>query len=203
MNWEQQNLYSKIKCLQLTAEEKCIFFKKFIARLPKKTKSTNEIKDNNQTKNNKTDKSSKDQQKGKEKETLQKRDTTNDFDWFLNYPITPEMQKNSKLSTPLALQVFLLLKSHLINFNLGQIIPIESTNTKPNNRPSAKYSFNYILNKMANDKPKFLTDFILEANPKFDQSNPIPFKVLVETLKGLIAKFTTVLFTQLDYLHIL
>ena len=102
MNWEQQNLYSKIKCLQLTAEEKCIFFKKFIARLPKKTKSTNEIKDNNQTKNNKTDKNSrntnlksKDQQKEKEKETLQKRDTNNDFDWFLNYSITPEMQKKT------------------------------------------------------------------------------------------------------------
>ena len=112
------------------------------------------------------------------------------------------MQKHSKLRTPLALQVFLLLKSHLINFNLGQTIPIEPTNTKPKNRPPAKYSFNYILNKMANTKPKFLTDFILEANPEFDQSNPIPFKVLVETLKGLLAKFTTVLFTQLDYLHI-
>jgi len=105
------------------------------------------------------------------------------------------MQKNSKLSTPLALQVFSLLKSHLINFNLGQIISIESTNTKPNDRPPAKYFFNYILNKMANDKPKFLTDFIFEANPEFDQSNPILFKVLVETFKGLIAKFTTVLFT--------
>ena len=112
------------------------------------------------------------------------------------------MQKHSKLSTPLALQVFSLLKSHLINFNLGQEIPTDPTNTKPNNRPPAKYSFNYILNQMANTKPKFLTDFILEANPEFDQSNPIPFKILVETLKGLLAKFTTVLFTQLNYLYI-
>jgi len=86
--------------LQLTAEEKRIFFKKFIARLSKKTKPINELEDKNQTKNNKTNKDSsntnekpKDQQKGKEKETLQKQDTPNDFDWFLNYPITPEMQK--------------------------------------------------------------------------------------------------------------
>jgi hypothetical protein len=113
------------------------------------------------------------------------------------------MQQHSKLSTPIALQVFSLLKSHLVNFNLGQPISTEPTNTKPNNRPPAKYSFNYILNKMASSKPKFLTDFILEANPEFDKSNPISFKVLVETLKGLLSKFTTVLFTQLDYLHIL
>jgi hypothetical protein len=209
MNWEQRNLYCKIKCCQLSAEDKRILFKKFLQKLPKKTKTTNESKDNDQSKNNKTQKNQKnndlkqkDQQKEKGKESTQKRDTTNDFDWFLNYPITPEMQQHSKLSTPLALKVFSLLKSYLVNFNLGQEIPTDSTDSKLNNRPPAKYSFNYILNKMANSKPKFLTDFILEANPEFDQSNPIPFKVLVETLKGLVAKFTTVLFTQLDYIHI-
>ena len=86
MNWEQHNLYYKIKCWQLSAEEKRILFKKFIAKLSKKTK-TNESKDHNQITNNKIQKNQnnnnlkqKDQSKEKEKEISQKRDTTNDFD---------------------------------------------------------------------------------------------------------------------------
>ena len=56
---------------------------------------------------------------------------------------------------------------------------------------------------MAGEKPKFLTDFVIKTNPDFDQSKPIPFKALHDILKGLLSKFISVFFTQLDYLHIL
>src|SRR6185295_19058168 len=144
--------------------------------------------------------------KGKEtkaKKIIPKRDTTNDLDWFKSYPITTTMQQHNKLNTPLAQQLFTLLKSNLRDFIPGQIIPKKTDNNKPNNRPLAKFSFTYILNKMAGDKPKFLTDFVIKSSPDFDQTKPIPFKALHDTLKGLLSKFTTVFFTQLDYLHIL
>ena len=56
---------------------------------------------------------------------------------------------------------------------------------------------------MAGDKPKFLTDFVIKSSPDFDQTKPIPFKALHDTLKSLLSKFTTVFFTKLDYLYIL
>ena len=74
MNWKQRNLYCKIKCYQLSAEDKRIIFKKFLAKLPKKTKIINDSKDHNQTKNNQTktnqndnDLKQNDKQKGKKR----------------------------------------------------------------------------------------------------------------------------------------
>ena len=52
---------------------------------------------------------------------------------------------------------------------------------------------------MAGAHPKFLTDFIFKSNPNIDPNTTIPFNILENTLKKLIHKFTTILFTKLNY----
>jgi len=52
---------------------------------------------------------------------------------------------------------------------------------------------------MAGKKPKFLSDIIFKTNPNIDQEATIPFDILEGSLKKLIYKFTTILFTKLNY----
>jgi hypothetical protein len=55
---------------------------------------------------------------------------------------------------------------------------------------------------MAGQRPKFLTDFIFQVNPTIDQEVTIPFEILETTLKNLILKFTSILFTKMNYAEI-
>jgi hypothetical protein len=55
---------------------------------------------------------------------------------------------------------------------------------------------------MAGQRPEFLTDLIYNSNPNIDKSATIPFDLLESTFKNLILKFTTILFTKLNYLEI-
>jgi hypothetical protein len=119
------------------------------------------------------------------------------YDWVANFPITEEMQPNKKLQTSFSLQLFTFLKKFLYDFYPGKKIkPATAT------QPALKASFYYIIRIMAGQCPEFLTDLIYNSNPNIDKSATIPFDLLESTLKNLLLKFTTVLFTKLNYLEI-
>jgi hypothetical protein len=119
------------------------------------------------------------------------------FDWLLNFPITKEMEPNTKLQTPLSFQLFDFLKDYLHNFYPGKEL-------KPatNNRKALKSSFFQLIRTMAGSKPQFLIDLIFQNNPNTNKEATIPFNILEATLKKIIHKFTTILFTKLNYAEI-
>jgi hypothetical protein len=55
---------------------------------------------------------------------------------------------------------------------------------------------------MAGARPQFLTELIFNSNPNIDSNATISFNILESTLKKLILKFTTILFTKLNYASI-
>ena len=55
---------------------------------------------------------------------------------------------------------------------------------------------------MATEKPEFLVQFLNQTNPSLDPQLNIPHYAFVSTLKKLLAKFTELLFTKLNYVHI-
>jgi len=55
---------------------------------------------------------------------------------------------------------------------------------------------------MAGKRPDFLTNYIYQVNSSIDKQATIPFNILEDTLKKIILKFTTILFTKLNYLEI-
>jgi hypothetical protein len=116
------------------------------------------------------------------------------FDWFKNFPITEEMEKTDKLQTPLSFQLFELLKNNLHDF-----IPGKEIKPATDNRKALKTSFYHIIRKIAGQRPKFLTDLIYNSNPTISKEATIPFNTLESTLKKLILKFTTILFTKMNY----
>jgi hypothetical protein len=108
------------------------------------------------------------------------------------------MEPFTNFNTPLSQQIFDFLKPHLINFAPGKI-------TKPatESEQASKWSFKYFIKTLAGAQPKFLTDIIYQHNPTIDNSITIPFDILHSTLKILLYKFTTTLFTKLNYAKIL
>ena len=108
------------------------------------------------------------------------------------------MELFTNFNTPLSQQIFDFIKPHLINFALGKI-------TKPETKeePASKWSFKYFIKTLAGTQPKFLTDIIYQHNPTIDTSITIPFDILHSTFKMLLHKFTTILFTKLNYSKIL
>jgi len=107
------------------------------------------------------------------------------------------MQPNKKLQTSFSLQLFTFLKKFLYDFYPGkEIKPATSI------QPALKALFYYIIRIMAGQQPEFLTDLIYSSNPTIDKSATIPFSLLESTLKNLLLKFTTILFTKLKYLKI-
>ena len=128
------------------------------------------------------------------------RDTSQDLDWFANYPITQEMEQNTKLNTTLAQKLFNFAKIHLRKFTPGQ--PIPTTGKEPTSKPPQKQSFNYLLKSMAIEKPEFLTEFLQQSNQSLSPELNIPQYAYISTLKNLLTKFTELLFTKLNYVHI-
>jgi hypothetical protein len=171
--------------INLPKKKRLIFFKNSLSEEKKRNKILNK---NNNKKNT----------------TNQPRDTSNDLDWFLNYPITENIEPNTKLNTSLAQQLFNFSKIHLRKFTPGQPIPSTSNNTQPtaNQKPSQKQSFNYLLKSMAAEKPEFLSDFLRQSNPSLSPQLNIPQYAYTSTFKNLLTKFTELLFTKLNYLHI-
>ena len=129
------------------------------------------------------------------------RDTSQDLDWFANYPITQEMEQNTKLNTTLAQKLFNFTKTHLRKFTPGQPIPT-TTEKEPTSKPPQKQSFNYLLKSMATEKPDFLTEFLKQSNQSLSPEFNIPQYAYTSTLKNLLTKFTELLFTKLNYVHI-
>ncbi|CAG8830811.1 10338_t:CDS:1, partial [Gigaspora rosea] len=67
---------------------------------------------------------------------------------------------------------------YLRDYTPGQPIKLNKSQdqTKYNfNKEPRKYSFNYLLNKMANNKPKFLEEFIDSYNLSLDQTISLSF----------------------------
>src|ERR1043165_3893161 len=132
------------------------------------------------------------QQKQKKKENQQ--DTSNDLDWFKEYPVTDSMKNNTKLNNPIAQQLLTFIKPYLIDIYPGKIIRQASDKT-----PESKINYKYLVKTLAGKRPKFLTDLIYEANPSIDKSISIPFELIHSTFIALLQEFTTTLFTQLNY----
>jgi hypothetical protein len=132
------------------------------------------------------------EQKQKQKQTS--RDTSNDLDWFKEFPITEEMKHHTKLDNKLALQLLEFIKLHLINVYPGKIIKQATEN-----KPASKFNYMYLIKTLAGQRPKFLTDFIYENNPSTNQSFAIPFELIHSTLIALLKEFTITLFTHLNY----
>ena len=134
------------------------------------------------------------------------RDTSQDLDWFANYPITQEIEQNTKLNTTLAQKLFNFTKTHLRKFTPGQPIPTpvgkESTSKESTSKPPQKQSFNYLLKSMATEKPDFLTEFLQQSNKSLSPELNIPLYAYTSTLKNLLTKFTELLFTKLNYVYI-
>src|SRR5437868_1898357 len=103
------------------------------------------------------------------------------YDWLANFLITEEMKPNTKLQTKLSFQLFNFLKENLSNFTPGQT------------------SFKYFIRTMAGQRPKFLTELIYQANPDINSNVTIYFDLIESTLKNLLLKFTTILFTKMNY----
>ena len=128
----------------------------------------------------------------------QLRDTSNDLDWFKEYPVTPEMEQNMKFSNTLAYQILDFIKPHLIDVYPGKI-----TRPATKNTPESKFNYKYLIKAMAGKRPKFLTDLIYEANSSIDKLITIPFDFIHSTFVDLLKEFTTSLFTQINYPKIL
>jgi hypothetical protein len=133
------------------------------------------------------------------------RDTTKDFDWFINYPITEEMKPFTQLNTSLASKIFKFIQPHLINFKPGQTKVFNSkqqNNNSENKQQESKYTFKNLLRTITGQRPEFLTNFIYEANPEISKEIEIPFDILYNTFTSLLSTFTEVLFTKLNYKQI-
>jgi hypothetical protein len=172
-NQQQRSAFFTTKFALTKKEEKIQIFKEFLQLLKKKRSTQQKIKIPQQTKENL-------------------------LDWAQKYPITTEMEPFTNFNTPLSQQIFDFLKPHLINFAPGKI-------TKPatESEQASKWSFKYFIKTLAGAQPKFLTDIIYQHNPTIDNSITIPFDILHSTLKILLHKFTTTLFTKLNYAKIL
>jgi len=109
------------------------------------------------------------------------------------------MEPNSKLNTSLAQQLFDFLKPNLISFVPEKIIPSKN----PNIKSTFKYSFDYLLKMMAEQKSKFLVDLVHKSNSSISSHTPIPTGILTDTLKLILGKFLTIFFTKLNYKKIL
>jgi hypothetical protein len=168
---EQKKMTHISKFILLNKTEKLELFKEILSKFPKKNAKSQQ----------------------------QKRDTSQDLDWFKLFPVTKEMEPNSKLNTPLSQQLFEFLKPNLIQFAPGKTIPSEN----PDIKSTFKYSFDYLLKNMAERKPKFLVDLVHKTNPSIDTHIPIPTGILINTLKLILSKFLTIFFTKLNYKKIL
>src|SRR5690242_8059799 len=106
------------------------------------------------------------------------------------------MKKQTKLNL-LPRQILFFIKKHLYNFYSGkEIKPATKT------RPPLKASFQYIIHIMVAKKLQFLIDIIYKANPDVNPKASIPFKYLETIFRSLLLKFTTTLFTKLNYVKI-
>ena len=107
------------------------------------------------------------------------------------------MENNTKLQTQLSRELFNFLKQHLFDFYPGTEIKPATEKHK-----ALTASFYHIIRQMAGKRPKFLSEIIFQTNPDIDREATIPFDILEGSLKKLIHKFTTILFTKLNYSEI-
>src|SRR5205807_4090705 len=107
-------------------------------------------------------------------------------------------EQNTQLNTQVSIKLFNFLKPNLINFTPGKILKPASKDT-----PASKSNFKYLIKSMAGQYPDFLTDLIFNANPNIDKATTILFDIILSTFKSLLSKFTTILFTKLNYQKIL
>ena len=116
------------------------------------------------------------------------------FDQIENFLISENMEANTKLQTTLSHNLFNFLKNYLHDF-----YPEKETKLATQTQKASKATFKQLIRTMAGARPKFLTDFIFKSNPNIDSNTTIPFNILKNTLKKLIYKFITNLFTKLNY----
>ncbi|CAG8566887.1 5127_t:CDS:2 [Scutellospora calospora] len=106
------------------------------------------------------------------------------------------MKANTKLQTTLSHNLFNFLKSYLHDF-----FPKKETKPATQNQKASKATFKQLIRIIAGAHPKFLTDFVFQSNPNIDPNTTIPFNIFENILKKLIHKFTTILFTKLNFME--
>jgi hypothetical protein len=93
----------------------------------------------------------------------------------------------------MAFQLFDFLKTHLHNFYPGKIL--KEANDK--NLYPLRANFRYLIRTMATCQPQFFLNFIYSNNPDTNPKASINFTILKTTLRNLIHKFISILFTNL------
>jgi hypothetical protein len=142
LTFKQKLILALIKIQQMKSTEKIQLLKFFLLKKNKKLNS---------------------QQKQKPK--VNQRDTTNDLDWFKEYPVTESMKNNTKLNNSTAQQLFNFIKPYLIDIYSEKIIQAASENAS-----ESKCNYKYLTKTLVSKKPKFLTNLIYEANSSVDRS---------------------------------
>ena len=116
------------------------------------------------------------------------------------------MKPFTQLNNPLTAKIFGFIKPHLINFKSGQnrqqTYSQAANNSNTSDSKDSKYTFKYLLRSLAGKRPEFLTNFIYEANPEISKTIEILFDILYSTFTSLLASFTELMFTKLNYKHI-
>ena len=108
------------------------------------------------------------------------------------------MESYIYLNTPLAKNIFNFVKPDLINFRPGQILK-----KAKGEQPELRANFEYLIKTMAGKRSSFLTELIYKSNSQIHQNTTIPFKTLYTNFKLILTKFTTTLFTKLNYAKVL
>ena len=88
------------------------------------------------------------QQKQKQKQNT--RDTSNDLDWFKEYPITDNMKNYTRLDNKLASQILDFIKPHLINVYPGKI-----TEPATEGKLASKFNYRYLVKTLTGLRLKF------------------------------------------------
>jgi hypothetical protein len=140
----------------------------------------------------------KQQQQNQQHEHQQEQHEKTLIDFFNKFPITPEMEKFTTLNTPLAKNIFHFIKPDLANFRPGQVLK-----KAKGQQTELKANFEYLIKSMASKRPKFLTELIYKFNPQTHTEAPIPFNILYTNFKSILGKFTSTLFSKLNYHKIL
>src|SRR5690242_4844272 len=117
------------------------------------------------------------------------------FDWFKNFSVPTS---NSLFPfNQFTIQTINFLKPFLKDFYPGSIIQPATTD-----KPAFKNNFDFLFHTIALQKPKFITDIILNSHPHITSPIDIPTNFIHITLKKLILEFTTTLFQHFNYLNI-
>src|SRR5690242_19650471 len=100
------------------------------------------------------------------------------------------MKLYTKFDNTLIYQIFEFFRPHLIDVYPDKIIKIATKFSK-----ELKFTYFYLIKKIARLRPQFLTKFIYKNNSDINKAVSIPLNILYSILERLLKEFTKTLFT--------